>query len=383
MFLKLNFEPDHYQTVDGDYYQLLAQKLKNAEPFVIEGLENKAKKAFSPYPPGFPVLLMAGNELENIIQIPSILCLHTVLLVCLGLAWIWLGLPLAAFVWVCFTDTFIELGSYKWSEFSFIIGNLFLALWISRKETKREFNQAILLSIFLFGLFLIRYAEMFAMIFLAYKIWVSRGDKEAFGFWLKTICLSLLWYGFWFFGEYLMYGQATGGDRYANPDSNSELIANFSLGIVNQLLVFKDFEGSSFFSFISGLVSLGLMLLWLYFGRLPKLGISSDETLFERKAVFNLSLLALSYFCFMVPVRWHFYFAEGFDLRLLGPGFGFLLASVSLYVFTRFGLRKKYAFLLIWVLLSFFFNIPKREIFLSLQEKIWNHTGPVFNQSSP
>jgi len=65
--------------------------------------------------------------------------------------------------------------------------------------------------------------------------------------------LVLLGYGIFLVGfslwEWWKVGQVTGGDRYPNTDQIPDLLQSLMTESGNQLVVFKDFTGSSSFSF--------------------------------------------------------------------------------------------------------------------------------------
>jgi hypothetical protein len=103
----------------------------------------------------------------------------------------------------------------------------------------------------------------------------------------------------------------------------------------------------------------------------------TDRSSFANLMAFHLLLMGIGYLVFIIPTRWYFYFAESFDLRLLGPGFGLLWLSF----FTFFsGKSTKTPILALCFFISFalFFTLPKQLIFETYQEIFWNRTGPVF-----
>jgi ammonia channel protein AmtB len=182
--------------------------------------------------------------------------------------------------------------------------------------------------------------------------------------------------------EWWMAGQVTGGDRYPNTDSANELFLSLATETGNQLMIFKDFAGSSSFSFRAGLVALVILLYLLYrhFQKQPSLeqtepGLRSSTLI--SSVAFHLLLMGLGYLVFMIPTRWYFYFAESFDLRLLGPGFGLIWLSFFTFLSSK---TKKTPRLALWLFVCFslFFALPKQPMFDAYQEKFWMRTGPVF-----
>jgi hypothetical protein len=103
------------------------------------------------------------------------------------------------------------------------------------------------------------------------------------------------------------------------------LISDLSVELINQVSLFRDFRNSSWISFLAGFVFL-ILLIYL----IVKVPLQSDGSGFQAKDEFhapfmkllsrNLFLAGIVYVLFMVVIRWYFYFAESFDLRLLGPG---------------------------------------------------------------
>ena len=252
---KLYFDSGHYQTVDGNNYFLLAHKIRNGQQFIIEGLKNVAGKPFSPYPPGFPLLLNIGISLENLTHISAVFSLHLILLAGLLLIWTKKRLPLLPLLMVSFTDTFLELACNPWSEFSFILILIFTALFVSELEFKSLFRLSVLPAILLFFVCQIRYAGIFMLGFILVKFWQNKATRESLNFWIRTG----VWFGlmlmFWFLIEVYFYGQVTGGDRYANTQSFQILALDLCLGLFNQILIFKDWSGSSTQSFTIGVIS--------------------------------------------------------------------------------------------------------------------------------
>jgi hypothetical protein len=376
---KLYFESGHYQTVDGNNYFLLAHKIRNGQQFIIDGITNGAGKPFSPYPPGFPLLLNIGISIENLTNTPAVFSLHLLLLAGLFLIWIQRKLPLFPIITVCFTDTFIELACNPWSEFSFIICLIVITLIVSDLEFKGQLMFPLVISILLFILFLLRYAGIFILSFILIKIWYNFKDKLVLNFWVRTGFWFCLMTASWFLVEVHFFGQATGGDRYPNHQSYQVLGFDLLQGLFNQVLIFKDWSGSSFLSFSIGFFSNIIFLIWFLFS---KKNSNVDKKNFKVLVSKNLILIGACYFAFIVPLRWYFYFAEGFDLRLLGPGSILLFTGLMLTYFNRFQLKRSKLFIVLWILLTSFLSLPKKEMYFKFQEKVWGNTSTVFPQSS-
>ena len=364
--------------MDGDYYQLLAKKLETGQRYVIEGIKNKANQDFSPYPPGYPIFLIAGNWAENLSGINSILILHTFFLLILFIIWRRMKLDPYPLVLIIFTDTFLELGSYRWSEFVFVLFLIAFAIMISRNERDDQYSNLVFIILICLSIFLIRYAGIFLFNFIAYKLLTKRALKAGFKFWKYLgIGLSICISG-WFFYEIKAFGQPTGGDRYANQDSYLDLLHGLGLEICNQVSLFKDVTGSSLPSFALGSIAFIGFFVWLIAALKNKSVSDSVNGSMPEILGKNLMTLGIAYFLFIVPIRWYFYFAEGFDLRLLGPGFILFFLGIFVYMFSKYELRGKNLFILFWILAAIFFSIPKKEVYLEFQKVIWGNTKPIF-----
>ncbi len=379
--LKLHFDPVHYQTTDGGYYQELRHDLEEGRPMVLDGLRNRLGKSFSPYPPGYPILLSLGEHIPGIPFFPSHLRLHALLLFLVLLVWSRF-FPLWPMVFLAFGDTLMELGCYPWSEFSFLTFLILATLVVTRLETRPSRATAFLAAVLLVFSFLVRYAAVFTVPFLLMKNLVHRksAPEKARGFWLVALlflsvpCLVAVW-------EWVYYGHLTGCDRYPNHENTLALFYQLVSETGNQLLLFKDMQGSSSFSFFAGLAGMGLLALLLLFGGCKENQVSNGKVdpEFREAAARNLIWMGLLYFGFIILARWYFYFAESFDLRLLAPGFSLLWLGFFAFLANRFRFRMV---LVIPVFLAFsvFLSLPKRPMVEAWQEKIWMHTSLVFGQ---
>jgi hypothetical protein len=377
IFAKTRFDPLHYQTVDGQYYQELASKIQHGEAYIIDGLKNKKGQSFSPYPPGYPLLLSGVSWLSTSNTLSPSLFLAGLLLV--PMAWFWkkAGLPTLPWVILLFTDTALELSSFTWSEWPFFIFSTLGILAFNRYEEKPGFLSYWILFLAWMAVFLIRYAGIYVLIFIGLRIIFQ--ILKGLSFWKELKIASGLGLGFlaWFMAEIFLSGQATGGDRYANTDHARALFQALQLEIFNQFLWFKDASGSSAISFFSALLVQILLTVWLIAWR-KKTAEQPEDVQNTSKIRQYLFQAGISYLVFIVPVRWHFYFAESFDLRLLGPGFLFLLLSFFLWADSRSKISFRFGFLVCWILAAIYFTLPKKNIALKIQEAIWTQTGPVF-----
>ncbi len=379
--LKLHFDPVHYRTTDGGYYQELRCDLEEGKPMVLDGLRNRLGNAFSPYPPGYPVLLSLGEHIPGFPFFPSQLRLHALLLFLVLLVWSRF-FPLWPMVFLAFSDSLLELGCYTWSEFSFIAFLILATLVVTRFETRPSRATAFLAAVLLVFSFLIRYAAVFTVPFLLMKILIHRKSDPARerGFWLIAFLflsvpfLTAVW-------EWVRYGQLTGGDRYPNHESSLTLLNQLASETGNQLLLFKDMQGSSPFSFFAGLAGMGLIALLLLFGARKENPVTNGKGSpeFREAAARNLVWMGVFYLAFIIPARWYFYFAEPFDLRLLSPGFSLLWLGFFALLANRFRFRIALA-IPVFLVFSVFLTLPKRPMVEAWQEKIWMHTGPVFSK---
>ena len=380
--LKHKFDTLHYQTVDGTYYAELSEDFLNGREMKISGVLNKQGKSFSPYPPGYPVLLAAVERIHPDPILPNHIWLHSVLLIILGLVWV-RYLPAWPLILALFSDTFLELGTYSWSEFSFIICLVTVSLILSKlKKDSTPFTWFLLL-VALFASSMIRYAAVFQMMLLFVLVIASFRTDRFYSVRLFRVMLGyglfLLMFSVW---EWWIAGQVTGGDRYPNSDTMHELLMALLTETGNQLLIFKDFSGSSLFSFRAGvaaMVIMGFMLNRFRKRQVAEKALETSEEIpsFEKSVSFHLLLMGIGYLLFIIPTRLYFYFAESFDLRLLGPGFSLLW--LSFFTFLSGKTKKTPVWtLVLFVSLALFFTLPKQAMFDAYQEKFWMRTGPVF-----
>lgn len=380
--VKHHFDSRHYQTVDGGYYTELSQDLLEGKEMKIHGILNKQGKSFSPYPPGYPALLATVDLIQPDPIVPNHIWLHAVLLWLLGLIWVRF-LPAWPLILVFFTDTLLETGTYNWSEFSFIICLMSVSLLLARTKKDGTLFIWFLLLFVLILSSMIRYAAVFQMLVLVALVAASfRTDRPRsvrlfrvmMGFGMYLICFSV-----W---EWWIAGQVTGGDRYPNQDGIHDLMQALFTETGNQLLIFKDYTGSSVFSFRAGLVAMAIISFFMfrYFKKQATQNtIDSVETAlsFEKVVSVHLLLMGICYLLFMIPTRLYFYFAETFDLRLLGPGFSLLWLSFFTFLSGKTKKTPRLA-LLLYLGFALFFTLPKQAMFDSYQEKFWLRTGPVF-----
>ncbi len=379
--LKIHFEPFHYQTVDGDYYIQLSKKIEAGKPYYLDGLKNAKGQFFSPYPPGFPFLLFLASLPD--LPIPNQLLVHGFFFLMLSLVWWWTRLPLAPLFLIFFTDTSLELATYPWSEWSFFsVSVLLIFLW-EKWEKKQGFKWLFFLLLTGLLLFSIRYAAIFFLFFLGLNFFFPPKEKSRWQLVFLPGILFFLLIIIWFSVEWMVFGQVTGGDRYANQNSRGDLFNSLWLEFQNQIFWFKDLEGSSKASFFSGLAAqlVFVGLVWMFNQRNKKEEAFKYDLARRISSLFILS--GICYLLFIIPLRWYFYFAEFFDLRLLGPGFLLLFLGLFTRLWVLIKPKKVFWIMTFFLLMAAFFTLPKQSIFLKMQEKIWLNTRPAFGFSNP
>lgn len=368
VWIRSDLEPGHYQTIDGTYYQELRDDFLGGRPMVLDGLENKAGKEFSPYPPGFPLLLVVEKQLFSggLGPFPNGFLIQVVLALLAIFLFFKNGLPPWIPALLLLGDGFLEVSCHTWSEGPFCLLSL---VWVLCLANPRWSLWWILCFVGLFGL---RYSAVFFLP--ASVILLLCFPKRQFPAW-KAIATVLLVVLTWLAFETWRSGLPTGGDRYANGESSKQLLMGLVLGLLNQFSFFRDYTGSPFHPlFMEGL---GVQVVFLLL--VPRITRQAMTGPIQQKPSFPSLFWVVGsiYLVQILVVRWFFYFAEGFDNRLLIPG-GFLIwAGILCWIWER-GTRPGF-----WVFLSFwlaalFFGLPKTALFLRLQETIWGQTGPVF-----
>lgn len=370
VYVRTKVDPNHYQTIDGTYYQELREDFMAGRPMVLEGLSNQTGKDFSPYPPGFPILLALEKQVfpDGLSPFPagfSIQVLFALLLLALA---IWSGLPGWIPGVVLLGDGFLEISCHTWSEGPFC---LLAVCWILI-QFKRAPSWIWVLNFLL--LFSIRYAAVFLLP--AYVILLLRFRKEAFGKW-KPIWFSLILVCGWLAFETWRTGLPTGGDRYFNQEPWQKLLPNLANGLVNQFAFFRDWAGTTAGPmFWIGLGFQCLFSIWIF----RSIWKSDTRPTSPPALSFIFLVSGLGYLVQIMALRWWYYFAEGFDNRLLIPGGLLLWTGCWLWIWER-GFRPGFWFWLAFCLTAIGFGLPKTALILQLQEWIWGQTGPVFGYS--
>lgn len=365
LWIRVTLEPDRYITVDGKYYQELAQNWLQGKKMVLRGIQNAKGSPFSPYPPGFPVFLGMTQHFSGLPFPLAVVLLHSIFV----FAIFFLGsgqLSWPALVVVFFSDTAFDLAGNVWSEFSFVFLLILGGLWLKYKTGKGKrggFLDGIIAGVFFTGAFFMRYIAVFLIPWLLWScLNSSKKSKQSYG---TAGAIFLFLAVSWFLVQYLETGLITGGDRYPNIESNALLFRDVTKGILNQLLVFRDWQGTK-----PWWVSLGAIIqiffLVFFFSIKGRWQVVFQHTFFRMGVCFLLV---------MIPIRWYFYFAEGFDFRLLGPGFLLLGLGILDGNFKSEKWVDARVFVAAWLVASCIFLLPKGQLF-----SVFDLAVPIFFQ---
>jgi hypothetical protein len=366
MNLELGFL--RFETIDALYYRELALDFLSGLPMTLDGLLNAKGNSFSPYPPGYPVLLgitaqIGGGNFDW----PVHILLHAFLALLLIVIW-QTRLSLLPLAVLFFTDSVLMLAAAGISEFSFIIFSILAVFSLTRLQFSSQAGWQIFLIGSSIGALLIRYAGIFLFPLILYRWFVLVSEnKEKASVLLLPIFLFLLAAGILFGTQWMDTGMFTGGDRYPNTDVASVLVSSLFTGILNQAFIFRDLSGSSWISFSLGAV-LNAIFLWLIF-RSRKFnpvvsfphGQDENHELFRKVLSQNLLAAGCIYLLFIIAMRWYFYFAEYYDNRLIAPGacliwLGFLVRKEDEI------LTLSFSYKLIFLLVASIFFIPWRVL---------------------
>lgn len=380
---KTSFQPQHYQTVDGEYYQHLADKVMQGRPFVVDGLVNRQQRSFSPYPPGYPVLLAMGKWISRLSYARVAIWINVFLVGLVALLWrhfapLW-GLAVA----LC-TDSVLELSCYTWSEFPFIICLIFIGLISSRIRFHPVYKWLFLAL--LSASFLLRFASVFLFFYIGilglfFNVKVGNEENQDpenqinnYRIW-RWLFLSYLSFALLYFGlETVFFGQPTGGDRYPNSESNYELLNALGIELLNQAAFFKDFAGSSMPSFTLGVLFQVFLILWVLLG-----GKRKQKPVEISSPGMYLIVVGLCYWAFIIPIRWYFYFAEPFDFRLMTPGGVLIFLGITCWFSVNYIIKWPKVILALFFAVSFFLSLPKKEMFARYQEWFWLENVKLHN----
>lgn len=342
-------EPARFQTVDGFYYQWLADQFLEGKAMVLPELVNGKRHTFSPYPPGYPVLLGLISKISGLAYPLAAIFLHGIFFFLLvGFGW-QMGLA-PALVLMYFSDTALTLGANTWSEFAFLFFGCLLGMAWKSEAPDNSYGNAYLLAVLAIFAFFMRYAAFFwlPLFFLPLikgkiKVWNSPAVAG-----LAFLILAT----FWFWSQWQATGLPTGGDRYPNQDSGFYLAKSLLKECLNQIFLFRNPDGSRpWWEVLGGIIQCGILIVFFQFNiRAIKLRRVLNHSFF---------FLGLGLLIGMVLTRWHFYFAESYDLRLLGPGF--MLMGIGLFgkeIRLKAG-RGEFSFILVWVAFSLIYFLPK------------------------
>jgi hypothetical protein len=366
VWLRQTFDSAHYQTVDAGYYQELASRMDSGRLPVLEGLRNRHGQAFSPYPYGYPALLWLAGRSGQTAVLPSLL-VHAACLLLLLCFWS-TRYPLWPLVVLIFTDTALELGSSTGAEWVWLM--LLTVLGMADEAPCRS-GGAWIRGLLAFLAFQIRYATVFLFL-----LPVSRWLLPAYPAGEKSWCNLRAGFIFGipvllqFALEQAVFGQMTGGDRYPNSDTPAALMSMLGTETLNQMLLFRNATGSSALALLAGVFFQVVLLAGFLLWRSPVVPAASG-------AGYGFIRAGLACLLFHIPLRWYFYFAEGYDCRLLGPGFLLILLGLLCRLAIQYGRPRRIFILLFWLGMPLF-SVPWKAVHLRFQEKLWLHTRPVF-----
>jgi hypothetical protein len=367
MNLELGFL--QYETNDARYYKELAKDFTSGLPMTLDGLLNAKGNSFSPYPPGYPVLLGLTAQIGGgSFDWPVHVVLHAFLALMLIVIWQTRMslLPLAVLL---FTDSVLMLAAAGISEFSFIIFCILAVFSLTRLQFSSQAGWQLILIASLTGAFLIRYAGIFLFPLVLFRWFtLSSENRDKASVLLFPVFLFLLAAGILFGAQWMDTGMITGGDRYPNFDAASVLVSSLFTELLNQACIFRDFSGSSSLSFSLGLV-LNAIFLWLIFRSRtfnPSVSFTSgqDENheLFRKVLSQNLLVAGCIYLLFIIVLRWFFYFAEYYDNRLLAPGATLVWLSILVRKEDEI-ISLSFFYKLVFLFVASVFFIPWRYLF--------------------
>lgn len=319
-----------FQTVDAGYYQELAQDFITGRQMVLDGLVNAKGNSFSPYPPGYPVLLGIFSWLEGSAGWLNHVLLHAAIGLFILMIW-QQSLSLLPLAFVFFTDTVLSLAATGISEFSFTVFAILAVFSLTKLEQRGQWQWELGLTASLCLCCWTRYAAVFFLVFMAFKLWrfFQISPKKAAVLLWPCVYFSAFMLVM-FVSQWMETELFTGGDRYPNSDSVGLLVKHLTIEIFNQLFFFRNIAGASVYSIILG-AFLSLGMIWLIIREPFSENGPGFQAADENHSSFvellsrNLILAGFLYLAFMIPLRWYYYFAEPYDNRLLGPGFTLLL----------------------------------------------------------
>ena len=365
--LHLEMGDARFETVDAAYYKELASDFLAGRPMVLDGLLNGKGNAFSPYPPGYPVLLGFFSYLGGGLDWPVHILAHGLLLLLLVFIW-QKHVSLLPLGFMIFMDSTLNLAAMGISEFSFLMVSILVVFSLSRLELDFRSGWQFTLIASLALAACLRYAAVFFIPLLIFRWWwlrqngISRASRLIlpFFYFLGIIALLLTL-------QVVDSGLPTGGDRYPNSDGFWTLSNSLFRGIIDQLLFFRDYSGSGFLAVFVGLIA-SCGFAFVAWKNPFDIGFSAyqpdDEIHGEFVKVLSVNLLTagIFYLAFIIPLRFYYYFAEGFDTRLLGPGFCLLWLGLAV------GFEEKLARQPLLIKLGFMvfaatFFLPMKEAF--------------------
>jgi len=365
--LHLELGDARFETVDAAYYKELAGDFLAGRPMVLDGLLNGKGNAFSPYPPGYPVLLGFFSYLGGGLDWPVHILAHGLLLLLLALIW-QKHVSLLPLGFMIFMDSPLNLAALGISEFSFLIISILVVFSLSRLELDFRSGWQFMLILCLALAILLRYAAVFFIPLLIFRWWhlkhngMGRASRLILPFFYFLGMIALI-----FTLQVVDSGLPTGGDRYPNSDGFITLSNSLFRGIVDQLLFFRDYSGAAPLAVFVGLIASSgfAFVAWKnpfdigFSAYQPDDEIHSD---FVKVLSANLFTAGVFYLAFIIPLRFYYYFAEGFDTRLLGPGFCLLWLGLAVGLEEKLA-RQPLLIKLGYLVFAAVFFLPMKEAF--------------------
>lgn len=361
ILLLVCINPNHYTTIDSQYYLESAHNILSGEGYSI--FQNKQYIWNSTFPPGYPLAIAMVSFLTqtNVLIASKLVNLiaSAIWIICLKR---WFGDHKATIIaCVLLIGSFVKLWAHSWSEPLFLVVLFCWTYHFSQLDTGENLQKRIMLNVFSLGLLLIltRYAGIFIIphTFIYALICLSKGEK------LKALWYAALAFG-WaiFFGGYLLVnfnlsGEWFGGSRLGTTIHVIENLNAFTRGLLNALLLIRNTD----FSTIDILFCLGLMI------QAPLLVLiiqqAVENRLWQKKPasiIYHFPLIAISYLLFLFIIRIFSPFDEP-GYRLLSP-FSFLTLNGILLSVHAEKITNSLKYLLIALIIASWLNpVPQQD----------------------
>jgi hypothetical protein len=309
MCWRIKYHPNHFKTVDGDYFTQIANAIVRGRDMPYHILINEELRA--PYQPLYPLYLamliflsgLNGVALQSLSAIVISGCLLAGFVKILGRHW-FLSIP------CFFFDHYIEVVSHLWSEGLLMILLLWSVHYAVIWKRNHSFVSALMLTLLLSLMLLTRHAATFLCVGIVAWFLVCKISYKRI---LSVIMMPIILYVCWCLYIYITTGYLTGGPRYANSEDTFLLAKHLTQGVFNVLLPIRDFDQTFIISTIIQLLIVGVLVFKIL--KLSKLSTHTQLIPYS----FLCIAISLVYLLFMVGVRGIYYFAEPLDLRLTSP----------------------------------------------------------------